>query len=349
MPRYPIALLALCLLGGAATTCSLSGLSDGERDSGVPSGGGNAGSGGGGTGGAGGSICDAGVCPDSSAGTGGGPSCTDETRNGSETDVDCGGSCPACGVDRTCKQSSDCKTKVCSQGACACPTDTTYVMPTQIPESVPYCVDLTEVTNEQYDQFLQQNPSPSAQTEPCTWNKSFTPANFAASVKAKPKHPVVNVDWCDARAFCAARGKRLCGKNGGGSHVFTLPQSGTNEWYVACSQAGTNIFVYGNTFDPDACAMKDTPDTGPDSTFEVGSHPKCKGGYGNIVDMNGNVWEWEDSCNEVDGGDASITLCRRRGGSVDDTNNCGRCAACGSAARARNNGGQTTGFRCCAG
>ena len=42
------------------------------------------------------------------------PSCTDAVKNGSETDVDCGGgTCPACGTGLLCGAAKDCTTGVC--------------------------------------------------------------------------------------------------------------------------------------------------------------------------------------------------------------------------------------------
>jgi hypothetical protein len=47
--------------------------------------------------------------------------CTDGTRNGSETDVDCGGgTCGACGVGKICTQDTDCTTETCRSGTCRC-------------------------------------------------------------------------------------------------------------------------------------------------------------------------------------------------------------------------------------
>ena len=52
------------------------------------------------------------------------PTCTDHVRNGTETDVDCGGSCPACARGRTCEVNGDCLVNLCSGGICGCPTQT---------------------------------------------------------------------------------------------------------------------------------------------------------------------------------------------------------------------------------
>jgi hypothetical protein len=44
------------------------------------------------------------------------PTCTDGKRNGGETDVDCGGSCPACGVGKACALDRDCARSGICQG-----------------------------------------------------------------------------------------------------------------------------------------------------------------------------------------------------------------------------------------
>ena len=341
--RLPLvfgALGAPLLIAGA---CSLSGLADGTPDASSSAGA----AGLSGSGGAGGSPCEGGAgC--GSGGTGAGESCSDQIKNGTETDVDCGGTCPGCTLDRACSTPSDCRSNGCEAGQCTCPSGMVRV-PTPIAEAVDYCVDATEVTNEQYGAYLDTNPDPKQQPELCAWNTSFEPSTFQNALSNKPQHPVVNVDWCDARAYCVAMGKRLCGKLGGGSHVYSLPQSATNEWYVACSAAGKKTYVYGSPYDPMACAGEDYFDGGNPTTVPVGSLSGCEGGYPGIVDMSGNVWEWEDSCNDVDGGDAAVTACRRRGGAFDDSEFCLRCSACGGASRARNAPTGATGFRCCSG
>jgi hypothetical protein len=42
-------------------------------------------------------------------------------KNGTETDVDCGGSCGPCGDGKTCAQHVDCASGICHQSACAAP------------------------------------------------------------------------------------------------------------------------------------------------------------------------------------------------------------------------------------
>jgi hypothetical protein len=47
-----------------------------------------------------------------------GPTCSDGATNGSETDVDCGGDCPRCALDRTCTSRNDCVTALCKNSTC---------------------------------------------------------------------------------------------------------------------------------------------------------------------------------------------------------------------------------------
>ncbi len=46
------------------------------------------------------------------------PTCSDGIKNGTETDVDCGGSCAPCTVGRACAKGDDCTTRLCGNGRC---------------------------------------------------------------------------------------------------------------------------------------------------------------------------------------------------------------------------------------
>ncbi|APR88638.1 Multiple EGF-like-domain protein 3 precursor [Minicystis rosea] len=64
-----------------------------------------------------GAACQLGVCSVAS--------CVDGIKNGTETDVDCGGPCVPCSAGNACQIGSDCGTGVCIDGACAqCQTAT---------------------------------------------------------------------------------------------------------------------------------------------------------------------------------------------------------------------------------
>src|SRR5215207_6646428 len=90
-----------------------------------------------------------------------------------------------------------------------------------------YCMDRTEVTNEEYSLFLASSPGTANQVAACGFNTSFVPDTSAACAAeevakydpvARPNVPVGCVDWCDAKRYCEWAGKRLCGAIGGGSN-----------------------------------------------------------------------------------------------------------------------------------
>lgn len=114
------------------------------------------------------------------------------------------------------------------------------------------------------------------------WRKPFGPAGAAS----EPKHPVTQVSWNDATAYCAAVGKRLpdeveyeyaaqVGQPAGSAHAFgnDLVKDGhyrANVW--------TGLFPLINT-------AKD----GYKTTSPVGAFGEDPLG---LSDMAGNVWEW---------------------------------------------------------
>ena len=50
------------------------------------------------------------------------PACDDQLKSGSETDVDCGGSCDPCGLGLACEVGLDCQSSFCDAGTCALAT-----------------------------------------------------------------------------------------------------------------------------------------------------------------------------------------------------------------------------------
>jgi hypothetical protein len=54
-----------------------------------------------------------------------GVTCSDGITNGSETDVDCGGTCPRCAVGQTCAIRNDCLSARCDAGTCKTCADNT--------------------------------------------------------------------------------------------------------------------------------------------------------------------------------------------------------------------------------
>jgi Sulfatase-modifying factor enzyme 1 len=203
-----------------------------------------------------------------------------------------------------------------------------------------FCIDATLVTRAAYATFLAARVSPSTEPAYCAFNTDFTPAGHWPPDPTTASLPVVNVDWCDAQAFCTWAGKRLCGKIGGGAQDQSAANDATtDQWFAACTMAGALTYPYGDTYEPTAC---DGADLGVGAPVPVASLPGCVGGYPGLFDMSGNVLEWEDACSaEAGTGDN----CLKRSGDYGSGQGGLTCAAPDSAARGTNY--DYAGFRCC--
>lgn len=201
-----------------------------------------------------------------------------------------------------------------------------------------YCIDSTEVTVGQYAAFLTAKGFETI-TQPavCSWNTSFSPSPWPQSGDTMP---VYGADWCDAWAFCAWAGKRLCGKIGGGANPHgSYGDATSSQWFHACSANGTRVFPYGNAYQANACQGGDIK---PNRLVPVGSKSTCVGGFPDVFDMSGNVYEWEDSCTGTAG---SGDMCRIRGGGYLSPESYMRCAL--DRSYTRNARELNVGFRCC--
>ena len=158
----------------------------------------------------------------------------------------------------------------------------------------PFYIYKYEVTNEQYNAFVVATDH----RPPLHWKGTVFP-------KDKGKHPVVEVSWDDAQAYCGWAGTRL-------------PTEA--QWEYAARGAGSadgkpsRVFPWGNKWDRRLSnnssfhAKKELQNAadwkkwyGGDQkslfplTSRVGSFPKSVSPFG-IHDMAGNAWEW---CAEV--------------------------------------------------
>jgi len=189
--------------------------------------------------------------------------------------------------------------------------------PHRVRISKPFCLGVYEVTVGQFRRFVEATDY---KTEPekdgmggIGWNKST--GEFEGpdpkhtwrdtGFKQNDDHPVVNVTWNDAKAFCEWLSKTEDG-------TYRLPTEG--EWEYAC-RAGTTTQYYcgddperlsqvGNVADATAKEeLTNYPDfeyissrdghvfTAPAGRFQ----PNPFGLY----DMHGNVWEWcQDWCSD---------------------------------------------------
>lgn len=123
------------------------------------------------------------------------------------------------------------------------------------------------ITNEQYRVFAQKT----GHREPDHWKDGFP--------REKANHPVVNVYWSDAVAFCewAARAT--------GVPIRLLTEA---EWEKGARGTDGRIYPWGNTWQPAYC---NTEESGIKGTTPVDRSPRGCSPYG-TYDMIGNVWEW---------------------------------------------------------
>jgi formylglycine-generating enzyme required for sulfatase activity len=199
-----------------------------------------------------------------------------------------------------------------------------------------FCIDETEVTLKQFREFTLDHVDP-ATVKSCEWKEAF--ADLPVE-RANFDLPVDFVDWCDAKAYCEWAGKRLCGKIGGGAlktdPIYTADAS-QDEWFRTCSDDGSLEYVYGNSYQPNVCNTEQAHEMS-----RVGTYPGCMTKAG-VLDLLGNVFEWENACDEDASGNPAQAKCAHRGGSAytGDT----RCSE--YATEARSFTAPDLGFRCC--
>jgi sulfatase modifying factor 1 len=200
-----------------------------------------------------------------------------------------------------------------------------------------YYIDSTEVSKAEYDVFLKaKGQDTSGQIAECAWNKSYAPDGAVVD----DQRPIVNVDWCDAAAYCTWADKRLCGAIGGGAVAAADLNSPTrSQWYLACAGADNERYPYGGfVLKPDYCNEYFSG-----SMADVGKFEQCEGHYAGIFDLVGNAAEWIDSCDTADGTDRALDACQLSGGSyINDMYTCQTYFS-----SPRNDVADVFGFRCC--
>jgi len=211
-------------------------------------------------------------------------------------------------------------------------------------------VDATEVTRAAYQAWLDTAPTGAGRPPECVDNASFVPTCLWPPGTAAD-YPVVCVDWCDAQAYCADTGRRLCGRIGGGPTPFSgssYQDASISQWYRACTSngtfptpPGTASYPYGDTYGATTCnGASRLGDSAP-----VASFPDCRSpvpGYDDVYDLSGNAWEWEDSCEAATG---MSDMCRMRGGGWGSVRADLTCQVDGQLPRSSTAG--ELGFRCC--
>ena len=207
-----------------------------------------------------------------------------------------------------------------------------------------FCIDGEEVTRRSYRAWLDREPSPLRTIPGCASNVSLEPEcewhGFETGEDWAVRAPATCIDWCDAAAYCAALDRYLCGSIGGGAAPFeSFGDVHQNQWLSACSAGGEDAYPYGDEFVSGFCV-----DASVGELTRIDSKAACRSiafPYSCIVDLSGNIAEWENSCDS----DAEDANCRVRGGTYLDDGEALSCAA--AATRPRNATDNAIGFRCC--
>jgi len=93
-------------------------------------------------------------------------------------------------------------------------------------------------------------------------------------------HPVVNVSWHDAVAYCQWLSEKT-------RRNYRLPTEA--EWEKAARGEHGREWPWGNEFDPQKA---NTSESGPGTTTPVGQYSAAGDSPHGAADMAGNVWEW---------------------------------------------------------
>lgn len=219
-----------------------------------------------------------------------------------------------------------------------------------------FCIDTTEVTVGDYRAFTDfTNGDASGQPAECQWNTTYA----AGAGGPTDSIPIAGIDWCDARAYCAFAGKRLCGKRKDGKFDGPVPidallDFNTNEWLLACSNVGQLRYPYGGIHQPLTC---NTGEVEAGRSDAVKTNTGCEGGFKGVFDMIGNVWEWYDGpclppdaggdAAGIDSGGGAKDECFVKGGSYTASGSQLGCSSDGRGAQ-RDRRALDIGFRCCA-
>jgi formylglycine-generating enzyme required for sulfatase activity len=178
--------------------------------------------------------------------------------------------------------------------------------------SYDYWIARYPITNEQFAKFIA---SAALNFDQGDWRQTA-------------KHPVVNVSWRAAMAYCRWLNAKLRGEIK--YQIVRLPTE--NEWEKAARGEYGNEWPWGNEFDQTKC---NSSEGGKNGTTSVGAYsPQGDRPYG-AADMAGSVWEWchtlyklypyqatDGRENEQDYGERVL-----RGGSWDNDLRFARCAS----------------------
>lgn len=145
-------------------------------------------------------------------------------------------------------------------------------------ELPPYYLGITPVTNAQYARFLCEDPPGDSDLENWILLESgcFVPKSGRSyeAYGGKADHPVVQVSWYGAIAYCEWAGLRLPSEL---------------EWEKASRGVDGHEYPWGNQWDASKC--RNPENRGAETTCSVWDYPEGCSHWGHYQ-MSGNVWEW---------------------------------------------------------
>lgn len=151
-----------------------------------------------------------------------------------------------------------------------------------------FWIDRHQVTNADFERFVQstghvtdgetQNKGAVRRQQDGTWNWFIVDGAVWRSPQGpgstvEPDHPVLQVSWNDAQAYCHWTGKQL-------------PTEA--QWEKAARGTDERLYAWGSNWDD---ARHSNSDKRIGATTAVGQYPDGASPYG-ALDMTGNVWEW---------------------------------------------------------
>ena len=161
----------------------------------------------------------------------------------------------------------------------------------------PFMIAETEVTNEQYREFVKAK----GHKAPTHWERDEFPPGTAAE-------PVTHVTWQDAEAYCKWLSEQL-------GATVRLPTEA--EWERAARGDENLKYPWGNAWNERAAASRETKGR----VRPVKSYDENRSPFG-AFDMAGNVWEWvSDEARDGEGQPKLLDGLRQRvikGGSADE-------------------------------
>ena len=190
------------------------------------------------------------------------------------------------------------------------------------PDGSAYCIDEREAVYAEYKQFLDAKGEDfSGQPPECAWNDSFVPGWDDPAheipqcsvwlIDTEPDRAANCLDFCDAWAFCAWTGKRLCSVRGadpgkvtmvGVTEIEQAAPTLKSEWFNVCTQGGATKYPYADAYEPGRCIDQAKIDVeGEDNALAVrgAASNTCHGTdapYDGVYNMSGSVMQWLNIC-----------------------------------------------------